>query len=163
MRKLVILLMSPVAVMTVVGSAQAQAYVPLVNPGVAISPGYAAPSYTPPVAAPGITRGTPPGYTWRQQRATEDWRNNTWREQRIDQDVRTNSWRQDRAMEDWRERQKIEKQQMPNNASETGYLAGCPAGASCQNGERTTTNPSAPYPNAPRPARAGTGYQQIGE
>ena len=94
---------------------------------------YTAPRvYAPPpgVATPGATPGaTQPGYMWREQRAGEDWRNNTWREQRIYEDVRTNSWRQERANEDWQQRQKIEKEKLPNNSTETGYLSGCPTGA----------------------------------
>ena len=91
---------------------------------------------------PGATQ---PGYMWREQRAGEDWRNNTWREQRTYEDVRTNSWRQERAKEDWQQRQKIEKEKVPNNATETGYLNGCPTGAptsTCQSNPAGSINAS---------------------
>src|SRR6478752_6887816 len=109
-----------------VGVAQAQMYLPPVNPGAGPSytaPSYTAPSYTAPrvyapppgAATPGAAPGAAqPGYMWREQRAGEDWRNNTWREQRTYEDVRTNSWRQERAREDWQQRQKIEKEKLPN-------------------------------------------------
>jgi len=155
-----------------VGIAQAQMYLPPVNPGA--GPSYTAPSYTAPrvyapppgVVTPGAAPGaTQPGYRWREQRAGEDWRNNTWREQRTYEDVRTNSWRQERAREDWQQRQKIEKEKLPNNSTETGYLSGCPTGAptsTCQsnpagsNASGATTATGAT--NSGAPSSVGRGY-----
>jgi hypothetical protein len=161
-----------------VGIAQAQMYIPPVNPGASPSytaPSYAAPSYTAPrvyaappgAGTPGATPGaTRPGYMWREQRAGEDWRNNTWREQRTYEDVRTNSWRQERAKEDWQQRQKIEKEKLPNNSTETGYLSGCPTGAptsTCQSNPAGSINASgatnaAGATSSGAPSLVGRGY-----
>lgn len=85
-----------------------------------VPPGPTAPGYTgPSLTAPGYTV---PSYTWREQRANEDWRNNTWREQRANEDWRTNNWRQQRANEDWRQREQYAKERMPNNAIDQGYV-----------------------------------------
>ena len=166
------------APLTMIGIAHAQMYLPPVNPGA--GPSYTTPSYTTPrvyapppgVATPGAAPGaTQPGYMWREQRAGEDWRNNTWREQRTYEDVRTNSWRQERAKEDWQQRQKIEKEKVPNNATETGYLNGCPTGAptsTCQSNPAGSINASGATnaagvtssgaPSSAAPSLVGRGY-----
>lgn len=81
-------------------------------------------------STPGYSRGTSPGYTWRDQRGTGDWRNNNWREQQFDQDWRNNDWRQERANEDYRQREDYAKQRTPNNPIDRGYT---------KEGERQTT------------------------
>src|SRR5262245_50605954 len=84
---------------------------------VAPSPGYVAPGY--------VARDyTNPGYTWREQRANENWRNNTWREQRFNEEYRNNNWRTERATEDWRQQEDYAKQATPNNAVDRGYVGG---------------------------------------
>src|SRR5262245_19358210 len=94
---------------------------------VAPAPGYGAPGYVAPApgyVAPGYTN---PGYTWREQRANEDWRNNTWREQRYNENWRNNNWRTERANEDWRQREDYAKQSTPNNAVDRGYIGNATA------------------------------------
>src|SRR5262245_57791507 len=138
MRK-ALLFFASIASLAIANLAMAQGYLPPVNQGAAIPPGYSAPYYTPPGygapgnAAPGVGA---PGYMWRNQRAN-DWRNNTWREQRFDEDWRKNNWRTERAMEDWRQRPDYEKQRTPNNATDTGtvgssggYVGECAIGMS---------------------------------
>jgi hypothetical protein len=86
------------------------------NPAVAqyaVAPTPVIPGYAP---AP-----TAPPQDWREQRGSQDWRNNTWREQQFDQNPRNNDWRQQRANEDWQQREQYEKQRTPNNATERGY------------------------------------------
>jgi hypothetical protein len=61
------------------------------------------------------------GYDWREQRASQDWRDNTWRQQRFDQDWHNNSWRQQRENEDWQRRERYLQKRMPNNATDLGY------------------------------------------
>ena len=61
------------------------------------------------------------GYDWREQRGSQDWRNNTWREHQVDQDWRNRQWRQQRANEDWQQREKYMKERTPNNATDRGY------------------------------------------
>jgi hypothetical protein len=122
-------LLASAANLAIVHPASAQ-YLPPTLGGTAIGPGYTAPGYVPPTyTAPGYgapTTPTPgytaPGYSWREQRANEDWRNNTWREQRTNEDWRTNNWRQQRANEDWRQREEIAKQRNPNNVIDRGYV-----------------------------------------
>ena len=134
MRTFLVVLAS-IATMATMNSAKTQTYLPPVNPGIDMTPGYVAPGYvapgypgagytvpgftTPGYAAPGSAA---PGYTWREQRANEDWRNNTWREQRFDQDWRNNNWRTERATEDWRQREIYEKQRTPNNSTDRGFV-----------------------------------------
>ena len=103
------------AALAMANPAAAQMYLPP-SPGVAAPPSYTPmpPSYTPPGS--GV-----PNYTWREQRANDDWRNNTWREQRINEDWRNNNWRQQRANEDWRQRGDDVKTRTPNNAVDRGY------------------------------------------
>ena len=62
-----------------------------------------------------------PAYDWREQRGTQDWRNNTWRERQFDQNWQNNNWRQQRANEDWKNREKYLEDRMPNNATDNGY------------------------------------------
>ena len=69
-------------------------------------------AYSPNVASPSA-----PGYDWREQRGSQDWRNNTWRERRFDQDWRNNGWRQRRTNEDWQQREEYENARTPNNAT----------------------------------------------
>ncbi len=76
---------------------------------------------TTPAMAQYSTSDSSRGYDWREQRGSQDWRNNTWREQQVDQDWRNNQWRQQRANEDWQQREKYMKKTMPNNATDTGY------------------------------------------
>ena len=47
-----------------------------------------------PVTAQDSAPDSNPGYNWREQRGSQDWRSNTWREQKVDQDWRNNQWRQ---------------------------------------------------------------------
>ena len=61
------------------------------------------------------------GYDWREQRGTQDWRNNTWRERQFDQNSQNNNWRKQRANEDWKNREKYLEESMPNNATDNGY------------------------------------------
>jgi hypothetical protein len=137
MRNLLFVLAST-ATLAMMNPARAQGYLPPVNPGVAVAPGYVAPGYVAPgYVAPGYTApsSTAPGYMWREQRANEDWRNNTWREQRLNEDVRNNNWRTQRANEDWRQREDYSKQTTPNNAIDRGYVGGAAAA------DRTKNNP----------------------
>jgi hypothetical protein len=60
--------------------------------------------------------------SWREQRARTDWRNNTWREQEYDRDWRNEGWRRDRANENWQTREELQRQRMPNNATDTGAM-----------------------------------------
>jgi hypothetical protein len=117
--------LASIATLAMMNPARAQGYLPPVNPGVAVAPGYTAPGYS----APGYTapRTTTPGYMWREQRANDDWRNNTWRENRFNEDLRNNNWRTQRANEDWRQREIYEKQKTPNNATDRGYVGGAKA------------------------------------
>src|SRR5262245_6208850 len=131
---------------------------------VAPAPGYGAPGYVAPApgyVAPGYTN---PGYTWREQRANEDWRNNTWREQRFDQDWRNNNWRTERANEDWRQRENYEKQRTPNNATDRGlvgattdtrYIGECAIGSSEENCRRSGQRYNPPN-NADNKGRVGS-------
>ena len=81
--------------------------------------------YTPGATLPGSPPDTSRhGYDWREQRGSQDWRNNTWREQRFDQDWRNNDWRQNRANEDWQQREENAKERTPNNAVDRGYGSG---------------------------------------
>jgi len=91
----------------------------------------ASPAYTPPSAAPqyGPALGRQaPGYQWREQRATTDWRNNTWRESQPDV-TRNKTWREQRATEDWHQQQGYAKETTKNNAADRGYVE-CGVGAS---------------------------------
>ena len=128
-------ILASIATLAMMNPARAQGYLPPVNPGVAVAPGYTAPGYT----APGYTapRTATPGYMWREQRANDDWRNNTWREQRYNDDLRNNNWRTQRANEDWRQREIYEKQKTPNNATDRGYVGAAKAT------DRTNNNPAA--------------------
>ena len=92
--------LASIATLAMINPIRAQGYLPPVNPGAAVAPGYAAPSYATP-------RTTTPDYMWREQRANDDWRNNTWREQRYNEDLRNNNWRTQRANEDWRQRENL--------------------------------------------------------
>ena len=66
------------------------------------------------------------GYDWREQRGSQDWRNNTWREQRFDQDWRHNDWRQQRLNEDPQQRQQYLNERTPNSAADRGYAKETP-------------------------------------
>jgi hypothetical protein len=108
------------AALAMANPALAQMYLPP-SPGVTGPPSYTPPGYTP--TPPGYTPpgSTAPNYSWRDQRANDDWRNNTWREQRINEDWRNNNWRQERANEDWRQRGLDAKTRTPNNTVDRGY------------------------------------------
>jgi hypothetical protein len=94
-------LLASAANLAIVHPASAQ-YLPPTLGGTAIGPGYTAPGYVPPTyTAPGYgapTTPTPgytaPGYSWREQRANED----------------------------WRQREEIAKQRNPNNVIDRGYV-----------------------------------------
>ena len=73
-----------------------------------------------PAMAQYSTPDSTPGYNWREQRGSQDWRTNTWREQQFDQDWRNNQWRQQRANEDWQQHEKYMKKRTPNDATDTG-------------------------------------------
>ncbi len=120
MRDLLYVVASAAALATA-NPATAQMYLPP-SPGVTGPPSYTPPGYTP--TPPGYTPpgSTAPNYSWREQRANDDWRNNTWREQRINEDWRNNNWRQERANEDWRQREDDAKIRTPNNAVDKGYI-----------------------------------------
>jgi hypothetical protein len=109
------------AALAMANPATAQMYLPP-SPGVTGPPSYTPPSYAP--TPPGYTPpgSTAPNYSWREQRANDDWRNNTWREQRINEDWRSNNWRQERANEDWRQREDDAKTRTPNNTVDRGYI-----------------------------------------
>ena len=128
------------AIATFISPARSQ-YVPYPN-----SPTYTPPSggpqiYTPqygpaagpqygPAAAPqyGPALGRQaPGYQWREERATTDWRNNTWRERQPDV-TRKETWREQRANEDWHQREGYAKETTKNNAADRGYVE-CGVGA----------------------------------
>lgn|SRR5262245_44727470 len=125
------------------------AYAPPATPqyGPAAGPAYApsarpqydpaAPQYGPaaPQYGPALGRQAP-GYQWREERATSDWRNNTWRERQPDV-TRKETWREERANEDWHQRQGYAKETTRNNAADRGYVE-CGVGAAgtsvpCQN------------------------------
>jgi len=105
------------------------------------SPGYTSPgpAYAPPPPAPqyGPALGRQaPGYQWREERATSDWRNNTWRERQPDV-TRNQTWREERANEDWHQRQGYARETTKNNAADRGYVE-CGVGTAgssipCQN------------------------------
>jgi hypothetical protein len=98
-------ILASTATLAMTGPASAQIYPSLAPPaGIAVTPGFT------------------PGYTWREQRANEDWRNNTWREQRDQEDWRNNNWRTQRTNEDWRQRDDFAKDRTPNNAIDRGYV-----------------------------------------
>jgi len=120
MRDLIFVVASAAALATA-NPATAQMYLPP-SPGVTFPPSYTPPTYAP--TAPGQTSpgATAPSYSWRNQRANEDWRNNTWREQPINEGWRDNNWRQERANEDWRQRENDAKTRTPNNAVDRGYI-----------------------------------------
>jgi hypothetical protein len=160
MRKFLFVLAS-ISTLAMMNPATAQGYLPPVNPGVVVVPGYSAPGYT----APSYTapRTTTPGYMWREQRANDDWRNNTWREQRYNDDLRNNNWRTQRANEDWRQREIYERQKTPNNATDRGYV-GAKATDRTNNNPAATNNNPAGSKNNPAGSNnnpAGSGY--VGE
>ena len=120
MRDLLFVVASAAALATA-NPAMAQMYLPP-SPGVTGPPSYTPPTYTPTPPSYTPPGATAPSYSWRDQRANDDWRNNTWREQRINEDWRNNNWRQERANEDWRQREDDAKTRTPNNTVDRGYI-----------------------------------------
>lgn len=132
------LILGLLAVATFISPARSQ-YVPYPANPTYMPPSGAPQSYTPPSAAPqyGPTLGRQaPGYQWREERATTDWRNNTWRERQPDV-TRNQTWREERANEDWHQRQGYARETTKNNAADRGNVE-CGVGAAgssvpCQN------------------------------
>jgi len=107
------------ATFAVVEVAVAQ-YVPTPNFGVPVVPDFV------PSAPP--TGYALPGYTWRDLRGADDWRNNTFREDRFDEDWRNRGWRTRRELQDWQQRGDYAKSRIPDNPFERGYVE-CGEGA----------------------------------
>ena len=107
-----------------------QIYTPQYGPAAGPQYGPAAgPQYGPaagPQYGPALGRQAP-GYQWREERATTDWRNNTWRETQPDV-TRKETWREQRTNEDWHQREGYAKETTKNNAADRGYVE-CGVGA----------------------------------